>query len=233
MAGTTNPDTLKLFETIAKMDSNYLEMSEDFEWELASRDFRAESSNFFLTAYDKEVAKLGKSFDKFLHQDWLNNLTPEQKEAVEWATNQFKITGDRSYELVAEDPDWATILYENDWDNHAKPFFEGFDDLPLTYYELTVANLSHDLEGLILDNTPAHQDTLPESWDSLTSGSESDDELSTPEEMELSTSPTVTVMNLTDKENTHTIKANEETPVLNPDAPPFTPLREGPFSKGK
>ena len=117
MAGTTNPDTLKLMETISGMGDDYLEMSEDFEWELVSRDFRAESSNFFLTTYDKEVAKLGTSLDKFLYQEWLNTLTPTQKEAVEWATKRFKHTGDRSFELVAEDPSWATILYENDWEN--------------------------------------------------------------------------------------------------------------------
>ena len=208
-------------------------MSEDFEWEVASRDFREQSSKFFLTTYDKEIAKLGKSFDEFLRQDWLSNLTPEQIEAVEWATKKFEITGDTSYEIIAEDPQWATILYENDWEHHAKPFFEGFDNLPLSYYELAVSNLSHDLEGFILDNAPTHQDTLPESWDSLTSDSESDDELSTPAGMELNISPTVTIMDLTDKENTHTIKTNEEAPVLNPEATPFTPLREGPLSQGK
>ena len=159
MAVTTNPDTLKLLETISKMDDTYLEMSEDFEWEVTSRDFREQSSNLFLTTYDKEVAKLGKALDEFLHQNWLDNLTPEQKEAVIWARNKFETTGDRSYEIIAEDPRWATMVYENNWESHAKPFFEGFNELPLTYFELAINNLSEDLDEFILDNTHTHTRT--------------------------------------------------------------------------
>ena len=172
---------------------------------------------------------MGKSLDKFLHQEWLNDLTPTQREAVEWAIKKYKITGDRSYELIAEDPAWATILYENDWENHAKPFFEGFDNLPLTYYELAISNLSQDLEGFILDNSPIHQDTLPESWDSLTCGSESDDELSTPtllhdsQGLELDTSPKAALISLTDTDTTPTLTPKRMTPSLNPEAEPFAP----------
>ena len=92
------------------MDDEYLEMSEEFEWEMTSRDFREQSSELFLTTYDKEVAKLGKALDEFLHQNWLDKLTPDQKEAVIWARNKFKTTGDRSYEIIAEDPRWATMV---------------------------------------------------------------------------------------------------------------------------
>ena len=204
-------------------------MSEDFEWEVASRDFREQSSKFFLTTYDKEVAKLGKSFDEFLRQDWLSNLTPEQKEAVEWATKKFEITGDTSYEIIAEDPQWATILYENDWEHHAKPFFEGFDGLPLTYFELAIANLSNDLEEFILDNTPAHQNILPESWDPLTSGSESKDELLTPIGTEQVVEPTIP----TNEDNAHTLNIDNKAPILRSKAISFTPLREGPLPQGK
>ena len=232
MAVTTNPDTLKLLETISKMDETYLEMSEDFEWEMASRDFRTQSSNLFLTTYDKEVAKLGNALDEFLHQDWLDNLTPEQRKAVEWATKKFEITGDSSYEIIAEDPQWATMIYENNWECHAKPFFEGFNGLPLTYFELAVANLSSDLEELIMDNTPTHQNTLPESWDSLTSGSESDDELLTPigsDDVE----PTTPIESPTHEDYAHTLTANNEVLIPRSKTISFTPPREGPHSQGK
>ena len=233
MAVTTNPDTLKLLETISKMDDTYLEMSEDFEWEMASRDFRTQSSNLFLTTYDKEVAKLGNALDEFLHQDWLDNLTPEQRKAVEWATKKFEITGDSSYEIIAEDPQWATMIYENNWECHAKPFFEGFDGLPLTYFELAVANLSSDLEELIMDNTPTHQNTLPESWDSLTSGSESDDELLTPIGSEYDVEPITPVDNPTDEDYAHTLTTNNEVHSPRSKTVSFTPPREGPHSQGK
>ena len=154
-------------------------------------------SSLSLTTYDKEVARLGKAFDEFLHQDWLDNLTPEQKEAVNWETKKFEITGDSSYEIIAEDPRWATMIYENNWESHAKPFFEGFNELPLTYFELAVENLSNDLDEFILDNTPTHQNVVPESWDSLTSGSESEDEFLTPIGSEYDLEPTTPVGNLT------------------------------------
>ena len=233
MAVTTNPDTLKLLETISKMDDAYLEMSEEFEWEMTSRDFREQSSNLFLTAYDKEVAKLGKALDEFLRQDWLDNLTPEQKEAVNWATKKFEITGDSSYEIIAEDPHWATMIYENNWESHAKPFFEGFNELPLTYFELAVENLSNDLEEFILDNTPIHQNVVPESWDSLTSGSESEDEFLTPIGSEYDLESTTPVNNLTHEGYAHTLTNNHEIPSPRSKTKSFTPPREGPQSQGK
>ena len=175
---------------------------------------------------------MGKALDEFLHQDWLNNLTPEQKEAVNWATKKFKTTGDTSYEIIAEDPQWATIIYENNWATHAKPFFEGFDGLPLTYFELAIDNLSNDLEEFILENTHTDQNILPESWDSLTSGSESDDELSTPtgsSDME----PTTPVESPTLKDYAHTLTVTKQVPSPRSNTISFTPPRERPQSQGK
>ena len=232
MATTTNPETLKLLETISQMDDTYLDMSAHFEWEMASRNFRDQMSSLSLNTYDQEVAKLGKAMDKFLYQDWFNNLTPKQKEAVNWATRKFKITGDTSYEIIAEDPQWATIVYENNWATHAKPFFEGFDALPLTYFELAINNLSNDLDEFILDNTHTDQTTPPESWDSLTSGSESDDEPITPtgsNDME----PTPPVESPTLKENAHTLTVTKQVPNPRSNTISFTPPRERPQLQGK
>ena len=68
MATTTNPETLKLLETISQMDDTYLDMSAHFEWEMASRNFRDQMSSLSLNTYDQEVAKLGKAMDNFLYQ---------------------------------------------------------------------------------------------------------------------------------------------------------------------
>ena len=232
MATTTNPETLKLLETISHMDDTYLDMSAQFEWEMASRDFRNQMSNICLSPYDKEVRKLGKAMDEFLYQEWFSNLTPKHKEAVEWATRKFKLTGDTSFEIIAEDPQYATIVYENNWATHAKPFFEGFDALPLTYFELAIDNLSSDLEEFILDNTHTDQTSPTESWDSLTSSSESDDELVTPiGSIDIEPTPPTESPTLT--ENAHTLTTTKQVPNPRSNTISFTPPREMPQLKGK
>ena len=103
MSTTTNPETLKQMKAVSTLSKECLTMSEEFEWELLSREFRTKSADFFTPSYDSKIAKLNLVLDDLPHYDWTNSLTHTGHEAVEWATNQSKCTKDQSPQPTAEE----------------------------------------------------------------------------------------------------------------------------------